>query len=106
LVDALPLASTCATIVAMATEPLRTVRDKFSKYVDRVEREHERVVVTRNGRPAAVLINPDDLQSLEETLAILADPETLRGIREGQDAIRAGDFVEGSDAIAALRPRR
>lgn len=90
----------------MTTEPLRTVRDKFSEYVDRVEREHERVVVTRNGRPAAVLISPEDLQSLEETLAILADPEALRGIREGQDAIRAGDFVEGPDAIAALRPRR
>jgi len=90
----------------MPTEPLRTVRDKFSEYVDRVEREHERVVVTRNGRPAAVLISPDDLQSLEETLAILADPEALRGIREGQDAIRGGDFIEGTDAIAALRPTR
>lgn len=90
----------------MTTEPLRTVRDKFSEYVDRVEREHERVVVTRNGRPAAVLISPDDLQSLEETLAILADPEALRGIREGQDAIRRGDFIEGVDAITALRPKR
>lgn len=90
----------------MTTEPLRTVRDKFSEYVDRVEREHERVVVTRNGRPAAVLISPEDLQSLEETLAILADTETRRGIREGQDAIRAGDFIEGADAIAALRPTR
>ena len=42
----------------MATEALRTVKDRFSEYVDRVEREHERVVVTRNGRPAAVLIPP------------------------------------------------
>ncbi|MCB0872940.1 MAG: type II toxin-antitoxin system Phd/YefM family antitoxin [Thermoleophilia bacterium] len=90
----------------MTTEPLRTVRDKFSEYVDRVEREHERVVVTRNGRPAAVLISPEDLQSLEETLAILADPEVMRGIREGQDAIRQGDFIEGADAIAALRPKK
>ncbi len=90
----------------MTTEPLRTVRDKFSEYVYRVEREHERVVITRNGRPAAVLMSPDDLQSLEETLAILADPETMRAIREGQDAIARGDFVEGADAIASLRPKR
>lgn len=94
------------TIVPMTTEPLRAVRDKFSEYVDRVEREHERVVVTRNGRPAAVLISPEDLQSLEETLSVLADPEVMRGIRDGQDAIRRGDFVEGAAAIAALRQVR
>ncbi|HEX6547582.1 MAG TPA: type II toxin-antitoxin system Phd/YefM family antitoxin, partial [Candidatus Dormibacteraeota bacterium] len=40
---------------------------------DRVERQHERIVVTRNGRPSIVLISPDDLESLEETLAILSD---------------------------------
>ncbi|MEW6323684.1 MAG: type II toxin-antitoxin system Phd/YefM family antitoxin [Acidobacteriota bacterium] len=89
----------------MTTETLRTVRDRFSEYVDRVEREHERVVVTRNGRPAAVLISPEDLESLEETLSILADPEVVRGIREGQQAILRGDFVEGTAAISALRPK-
>jgi antitoxin YefM len=35
----------------MATEPLREVRDHLSDYVDRAARQHERVVVTRNGRP-------------------------------------------------------
>src|ERR1700712_1340917 len=35
------------TIVAMSTEALRTVKDRFSEYVDRVENEHERVVVPR-----------------------------------------------------------
>ena len=88
----------------MATESLRTVRDRFSEYVDRVEREHERVVVTRNGRPAAVLISPDDLESLEETLAILSDPDTMRGVTEARDAIKRGDSIRGTEAIRALRP--
>jgi antitoxin YefM len=88
----------------MTTESLRTVRDRFSEYVDRVEREHERVVVTRNGRPAAVLISPDDLESLEETLAILSDPDTMRGITEARDAIKRGDSIRGTEAIRALRP--
>jgi antitoxin YefM len=61
-----------ATIVAMATEPLRTVRDHLSEVVDRVEHEHERVVITRNGREA---ISPEDLAQLEETLSVLSDPE-------------------------------
>lgn len=43
------------TVVLMPTETVQTVKDRFSEYVHRVERDHERVVVTRNGRPAAVL---------------------------------------------------
>ncbi|MFZ1488796.1 MAG: type II toxin-antitoxin system prevent-host-death family antitoxin [Ilumatobacteraceae bacterium] len=70
-------------VVAMTTEALRTVKDRFSEYVDRVEREHERVVVTRNGRPTIVPISTEDLASLEETLAVLSDPEALDGLRAG-----------------------
>ncbi len=47
-----------------------------------VETTHERVVITKNGRPAAVLISYSDLESLEETLDILADPAALSEIRE------------------------
>jgi prevent-host-death family protein len=54
----------------MSIEPLREVRDPFSDVVDRVEREHERVTVTRNGRAAAVIISPEDLAEPEETLAV------------------------------------
>jgi antitoxin YefM len=66
-----------ATIVTMTVEPLRDVRNHFSDVVDRVEHEHERVTVTRNGRPVAVIISPEDLEGLEETLAVLSDPEAL-----------------------------
>jgi antitoxin YefM len=51
----------------MTTESLRAVRDHLSEVVDRVERHHERVFVTRNGRTAAVIMSPDDLAELEET---------------------------------------
>lgn len=67
----------CGTIVAMSSESLRTVRDRFSEFIERVQKHHERVVVTRNGTPAAVLISPDDLESLEETLAVLGDSEAV-----------------------------
>ncbi len=49
----------------MSIESLRAVRDHFSEVVDRVEGQHERVVVTRNGRAAAVLISPEDLAQLD-----------------------------------------
>lgn len=78
----------------------------MSEYVDRVEREHERVVVTRNGRPAAVLINPDELESLEETLSVLADDDAVRALRDAREAIAGGDSVRGVAAVRALRPPR
>jgi len=88
----------------MSIEPLRTVRDHFSDVVDRVEHEHERVTVTRNGRPAAVILSPDDLAQLEETLEILSDPDALADIREADAAYRTGDVVRGVDAVRTLRP--
>jgi antitoxin YefM len=94
-----------ATIVAMSVEPLRAVRDHLSEFVDRAEREHERVVVTRNGRPAAVLIGYEDLAALEETLEILSDSETMAGIRESRSEVDRGDVVRGVDAVRALRPQ-
>lgn len=91
------------TIVAMATEALRTVKDRFSEYVDRVEREHERVVVTRNGRPAAVLISAEDLAGLEETIAVLSDTDVVRAVAAAEAVVAAGDVVRGVDAVRALR---
>jgi antitoxin YefM len=88
----------------MSIHSLREVRDHFSDVVDRVEREHERVIVTRNGRAAAVILSPEDLAELEETLAVLSDPEALADIREADAAYRRGDVVRGAEAVRALRP--
>jgi prevent-host-death family protein len=89
----------------MSTESLRTVKDHFSEFVERVERHHERVVVTRNGRPAAVLVSPEDLEALEETLSVLADSDAVRGLAEAEAAVAAGDVVRGRDAVRDLRRR-
>ncbi len=91
-----------ATIVAMSTEPLRAVRDHLSEVVDRVEHQHERVTITRNGREAAVLISPHDLAGLEETLSVLSDPAALAEIREADAAYERGDVVRGVEAVRRL----
>ncbi len=86
----------------MSTQPLRAVRDHLSEVVDRVEHQHERVTITRNGREAAVLISPHDLAGLEETLSVLSDPAALAEIREADAAYERGDVVRGVEAVRRL----
>jgi antitoxin YefM len=87
----------------MGTESLREVRDHFSEVVDRVEHQHERIIVTRNGHPAAVMLSPEDLAQLEETIDVLSDPEALADIREADAAFARGDVLHGVDAVRRLR---
>lgn len=92
-------------LVMTETLPLSYVKAHLSELADRVEGEHERVVVTRKGRPAAVLLSPDDLESLEETLAVLSDPELMRRIREGEAAVEAGEVATLEELQANLKRR-
>ena len=71
--------------------PLSSVRIRFSELVRRVKDEHDRLVITRNGVPAAVLISPDDLESLEETLEVMSNPELVAQMRESQEELERGE---------------
>jgi antitoxin YefM len=82
------------------TMSLAAVKARFSELVDRVERQQDRVVVTRNGKPAAVLISTDDLESLEETLAVMSGRSVAAQLRESQKQVAAGE--DGAD-LAELR---
>ncbi|MDR0283395.1 MAG: type II toxin-antitoxin system Phd/YefM family antitoxin [Propionibacteriaceae bacterium] len=74
----------------MITVPLATAKARLSAYVDDVHTTHERVTITRNGVPASVLIAINDLEALEETLAVLSDAEAMREIREAERELDAG----------------
>jgi antitoxin YefM len=61
---------------------LADVKNRLSEVIDRLEREHGRVVITKHGRPAAVVLSIDDLESLEETLDVMDSAVLLADIRE------------------------
>ena len=74
-----------AILIAMSVAEqmsLADVKNRLSEVVDRLEREHGRVVITKHGHPAAVVISVEDLDSLEETLDIMDNAALLRDIRQ------------------------
>ncbi|MGH8824247.1 MAG: type II toxin-antitoxin system Phd/YefM family antitoxin [Jiangellaceae bacterium] len=58
------------------------VKNRLSEVVDRLEREHGRLVITKHGRPAAVVLSIEDLESIEETLDIMSNSELVSDIRQ------------------------
>ncbi|MHB8762226.1 MAG: type II toxin-antitoxin system Phd/YefM family antitoxin [Coriobacteriia bacterium] len=82
------------------TRSLADVKAHLSEIVDLVESQHERVVITRHGRPAAVIISPQDLESVEETLAILTTPGALEEIRCAEAELEGGRFVTAAELRA------
>jgi antitoxin YefM len=92
-------------ILVMTTLPLADVKARLSAVLDEVRATHERVVITRNGRPEAVILSVADLEALEETLDILATPGALDQIRQAEDEIAHGEAI-GAEELHRLLAER
>ena len=66
------------------TLPISEVKARLPELVTGVEDREEEVVVTRHGKPAAVLVNYAEYERLKDTLDVLSDPEMMRQIRESE----------------------
>ena len=77
--------------------PFSEVKAHLSELADRVEVEHDRILVTRNGRPSFVLMSPDDLESLEETLDIVRDDDLMKSLRQSRKEAARGERVRLKD---------
>jgi len=89
----------------MTTQSLASVKAHFSAVVDSVHDTHERVVVTKNGEPTVVVIAVDDLEAMEETLAILRDEQTMHDLALAEREVAAGETID-ADALSDLMARR
>ena len=67
--------------------PLSEAKARLSELTRRVRQQHERITLTRNGEPEAVLLSVDDLEGLEMTLELLADTEAVARISESLAAL-------------------
>ena len=87
-------------LVMSETRTLADAKAHFSEIIDLVEKQHERVVITRHGKPAAIIMSPDDLESLEETLDILSTPGALEEIRAAEAEIDRGEYFTAAELRA------
>ncbi len=72
----------------MKTLSLSEAKIKLSKLVDSVSTTDEEVVITKNGRPAAVLVSPDEFEGWKETILIRSDSAFMEEIKNGLTALK------------------
>jgi len=89
----------------MDTVPLSAAKARLSQIADEVDRTHQRVQITKNGRTYVVLIAAEDLASLEATVELLSDPEAMARVRQAQSDIESGDFITGEQMDEVMRNR-
>ena len=84
------------------TVTLKELRPSLPKVVDKIERKMDRYVVSRHGKPVAVMMSVEDYESLMETLDLLEDPSAMEGLRKGEEDLRKGRTVSWKKLKGAL----
>ena len=87
------------------TRSLADAKAHLSEIIDLVESQHERVVITRHGKPVAIIMSPGDLEGIEETLDILSTPGALDEIRAAEAEIDRGEYFTAAE-LRAKYPKR
>lgn len=93
-------------LVTMSVMSLAEVKAHLSELVGRVNSQHERITVTVHGKPSAVLIAAEDLESLQESLAILSDPDTLRRLAASDAELARGEGESEAELAQVMNERR
>jgi prevent-host-death family protein len=94
------------------TLPISEVKTRLPELVTGVAERDEEIVVTKNGRPAAMLVGYEDYQRQKETLDILCDPDMMKQIRQSRRFYARGakglsfEDVFGEPLVRAKKPSR
>ncbi len=84
------------------TVSLTELRPKLPQFMDRISKYFDRCVVTRHGKPEAVILSEEDYESLLETLDILSDQKLMKEIKKGQEELRKGKGIPWEQAKKKL----
>lgn len=86
----------------MTTLTLTETKAQLPELVARLGVEHDRVTVTVHGHPTAVLLAVDDLEAMEETIAVLSDRQAMRALGEADDELARGEGENEAVLAAAM----
>lgn len=86
--------------------PLSEAKARLSELVRRVRQRHERITLTHNGEPKAVLLSVDDLAGMEMTLEILGDADAAARLSETLAGLRSGEPAADMDTVRQDLTRR
>ena len=67
---------------------LSEAKIKLSQLIEQVNSADEEIVITKNGKPSAVLISPHEYEGWKETLKIKSDPDLIKEIKQGLAALK------------------
>jgi prevent-host-death family protein len=81
------------------TLPISEVKTRLPELVSNIEEREDEIVVTRNGKPAAVLVNYDEYKRLKETLDVLSDPASMRQIAQSKSFYAKGRQGQSFEAL-------
>ncbi|MGH3242081.1 MAG: type II toxin-antitoxin system Phd/YefM family antitoxin [Spirillospora sp.] len=87
------------------TLPVAEARQQFSSLVEEAVKTHQRIRVTRNGRPAVVMIADDDFEAIMETIEVLSDPALMRDVIESEHDAEAGRHITGDEMGVIMAAR-
>ena len=82
--------------------PFTDARATLSELLDLVEREQEHVVITRNGKPVAIVMSAEEWESWEETIEVLSDPELMEDLRASEEDVKAGRLYTLDEVMKRL----
>jgi antitoxin YefM len=89
----------------MDTLSITEAKNRLTEIADRAAAEHDHFTVTRNGRPHVMVVSVAEWDELQETLAVLSDPQTRADLAEAAEAAERGDFTTGDEMQAILDAR-
>ena len=86
----------------MTTRSLRQAQSQLARLITEVQEHGEKVVITRSGRPAGILISVDEYEGLIETLELLSDPELAKSVQQGLEDLRRDRLVSHEEVWDGL----
>ena len=90
----------------MRTLPLAEVKAHLSALVSEVESQHDQITITRNGVPAVMMVSVAEWESLQETLAVLNDPQAVADLHEAEMSRATGEVYSTEEVLADFDARR